>query len=265
MLKLKNILATVAFASFASLMLTSCDNDEPSTDNLWITIDFNLEISDYTDQGYWVNVYNPQWKAFALHFGPKTIGFSHHAEVTEYEGVEYKSFTGFCPSIVDDQTDHSSEDWTLYQFASMANPQGFGYTIAHWDVRETEQTPLADRSCMIDFITTVQPVSMTVTNTAWTYWVMKNGSAFSRPFSTSDELILDIYAVKDKSASLAKSVYLAHNGQFVDDWETVDLSGLGEVEQIYFTMRSTDSGDWGMNTPAYFAIGSMQVVYVGSK
>ena len=38
----------------------------------------------------------------------------------------------------------------------------------------------------------------------------------------------------------------------INDWRYVDLSGLGKVCKLGFALSSTDNGDWGMNTPAYF-------------
>jgi len=40
----------------------------------------------------------------------------------------------------------------------------------------------------------------------------------------------------------------------VKDWEWVDLSGLGLVDMIEFSLSSSDTGAYGMNTPAYFFI-----------
>ena len=90
---------------------------------------------------------------------------------------------------------------------------------------------------------------------------MKEGSAFSKPFTESDYLILDIYGVTNGVSSLGKSVYLARDGKFIDNWQIIDLAELGPVQQIYFMMRSSDSGEWGMNTPAYFAMGTIQAIY----
>ena len=41
----------------------------------------------------------------------------------------------------------------------------------------------------------------------------------------------------------------------VDEWSWVDLSGLGEVKKVSFSLSSSDNDPtWGMNTPAYFAM-----------
>ena len=48
----------------------------------------------------------------------------------------------------------------------------------------------------------------------------------------------------------------ADNGEdyIVDTWEYIDLSSLGAVKSLEFGLSSSDVGDFGMNTPAYFAL-----------
>lgn len=41
---------------------------------------------------------------------------------------------------------------------------------------------------------------------------------------------------------------------FVEDWQWFDLSSLGTVASVKFTMESSDVSAYGMNTPAYFCI-----------
>jgi hypothetical protein len=40
----------------------------------------------------------------------------------------------------------------------------------------------------------------------------------------------------------------------VDSWEYIDLAKLGKVKTLEFNLSSSDSGMFGMNTPAYFAM-----------
>lgn len=253
----KLTLSLIAAVAMTSALTTSCNSSEPQGQDLWMTVDFTLDSDEYNSKGYWVNVYSENDKNFGIY----PLGFTHEAQVDVYDGVKYESFTGFCPSIVNDTTDHTGSDWTQYQFASIATPGMYGYLIAHWDVRETPETPLDQRSCLIDCFTTVRPVALSVTNTTYSYYVMKNGSPFSRPFGPDDYLALDIYGVKDGVAKLSQSVYLAKDGVPINKWGLVDLTPLGEVQSIFFTMRSSDTGEWGMNTPAYFAINAIQLVY----
>ena len=39
----------------------------------------------------------------------------------------------------------------------------------------------------------------------------------------------------------------------------MDLSGLGDIKELYFTMDGSDSGQWGLNTPSYFALDCLSV------
>ena len=45
----------------------------------------------------------------------------------------------------------------------------------------------------------------------------------------------------------------------VDQWTTVDLSGLTNAVELQFSLSSSDVGDFGMNTPAYFAVDHVTV------
>jgi hypothetical protein len=49
----------------------------------------------------------------------------------------------------------------------------------------------------------------------------------------------------------------------LDTWQYVDLTSLGMIKSLEFTLSSSDIGEWGMNTPAYFAIDTLvsQSVY----
>lgn len=255
---MKKLIMPLVGAAMMLGITTSCNSDSPEPESIWVTYSFTLSEEYYNRDGYWNDVYNTSQGSFGI---PPSAIFSHKAQVDVYDGIEYKSFTGFCPTIVNDQKDYTGQDWTQHQFASIANPDLNGYLIAHWDVRETSATPVEDRSCLINFVYTAQPVAMTLTNTTYAYYAMRNGTAFSRPFTGDDYLLLNIYGVKDGKSFLGQSVYLARNGSFIDSWQAVDLTPLGDVQQMYFTMESSDSGEFGMNIPAYFAIGAISAIY----
>ena len=46
----------------------------------------------------------------------------------------------------------------------------------------------------------------------------------------------------------------------VNAWEYIDLSSLGSVDELSFSLSSSDNGSFGMNTPNYFAIDNIGVV-----
>ncbi|MDE6397239.1 MAG: DUF4465 domain-containing protein [Muribaculaceae bacterium] len=244
--------------------LSACNSNEDPID-VTLTYDFNFPSSVYNNTGYWTEVYNTadEYKTFLVSStnGYAVAEFSHSASADEYEGVVYRSYTGFCPSRVEDTQDHSNENWVDYQWAAMARADGTtGYLIAHWDVSETD----TKHSCGIEFAHYVVPKSIKVANTAWGYWAMKNGSAFSRPFGHDDRCTLTIHGVQAGRVVGEVSVDLAADGKILDTWKTVDLSSIGQCTGMYFTMTSTDTGDWGMNNPAYFAIDDLAVTYLGA-
>jgi len=116
-----------------------------------------------------------------------------------------------------------------------------------------------------------------VTNNNYAYYSMLNGDAFAKKFggeSGDDEdwFLLTITG-KDANDNVtgAADFYLAdyrfadnNLDYIVDTWEFVDLTSLGVVKSLEFSLSSSDvvSYDGGttyyMNTPAYFAIDTIE-------
>ena len=55
--------------------------------------------------------------------------------------------------------------------------------------------------------------------------------------------------------------YLAKYISFVTEWANWDLSGLGAVDKVVFSVAGSAEqyGDWGFNTPSYLAIDDVAV------
>lgn len=112
-----------------------------------------------------------------------------------------------------------------------------------------------------------QLTGLYVTNNNYAYDDMIHGSGWSKPFGGQtgedpDWLKLSITGkdVEDNDTGTV-DFYLADfrfadNSQdyIVNTWEFIDLTALGEVAMLQFTLDSSDTGDLGMNTPAYFCI-----------
>ena len=54
---------------------------------------------------------------------------------------------------------------------------------------------------------------------------------------------------------------LCKDGAYISDWTKFDLSPLGKVAFITVDMDGTDKGNWGLNTPAYFAYDDVAVQF----
>ena len=97
-----------------------------------------------------------------------------------------------------------------------------------------------------------------ITNSSYAYNSMTGGDSFAKKFGKGDWFKLTITGYDDEdNVTGTKEYYLAdlrneQKAYIIDDWRYVDLSGLGEVAKIGFELSSTDNGDYGMNTPAYF-------------
>lgn len=106
-----------------------------------------------------------------------------------------------------------------------------------------------------------------VTNNNYAYYSMLNGDAYSKKFGgvSGDELDWFLLTItgKDSGGAVVDSVgfYLADyrfednvQDYIVNTWEYVDLTELGAVKSLEFSLSSSDVGEFGMNTPAYFAM-----------
>ena len=104
-----------------------------------------------------------------------------------------------------------------------------------------------------------------VTNGTYPYFVIRDGNQFSKKFGGAsgddpDYFLLTIKKYLDGNLSVdSVDFYMADyrftdNSQdyIVDEWTFVDLSSLGKVDSLSFTMVSTDVGQFGINTPTYF-------------
>lgn len=254
---------TLAVLALSALTLTSC-NDKEDGDDI-VLYDFTLAASNYNIEGYWNDVYNTGYTTIAMF---PDLQLTHSASVDVYEGVEYKSWMGFCPSESTDKKNHNGEDWVKYQWGNITGHGATGaadrnYMIAHWDVNETLSAVPSPGCCAMGSIYGVafRPLQMYMTNTTWGYWAMKEGSAFSRAFGPDDWCKVTITGVNGYTKTGSVDFYLARDGKIVDEWELVDLTPLGKCSAIYFQMQSSDTGQWGMNNPAYFAMDELVCLY----
>jgi len=127
----------------------------------------------------------------------------------------------------------------------------------------------ASGGSIMKFADTAQYVvqGMHITNNTYAYLSMLEGDDFAKRFGGEsgddpDFFLLTIKAYVDGELSTdSVDFYLADfrfedNSQdyIVNTWEYLDLSRLGMVDSLLFTLSSSDVGQFGMNTPAYFCV-----------
>ena len=110
------------------------------------------------------------------------------------------------------------------------------------------------------------------TNTTYAALSMLDGDGFAKKFggvsgNDTDWLKLTIQGYAGGTQTGAVDFFLADyrfadNAQdyIVNDWRHVDFTPLGSVDELRFTMSSSDNSYGAMNTPSYFAMDNFLAV-----
>lgn len=170
---------------------------------------------------------------------------------------EYWSWSGFAVSNTTDTVTHDYQN----QYSAITGGGSAGsdnYAVVYFP-----------GSLKLQFDPPVEISGFDVTNSTYTYLTMKNGDqyGFSKIFggvdgTDPDYLKLMIWGV-DSSGNLTDTVehYLADfrfenpdDDYIQKSWEWVELGLPGKITELHFGMESSDTGDYGMNTPAYFCM-----------
>ena len=115
------------------------------------------------------------------------------------------------------------------------------------------------------------------TNTAYTVLSILNGDSFAKKFggtsgNDADFLLLTITGFDGLGATgdaIGSVPFYLADYRFDDnalddvvrDWETVDLSTLIGASSLGFSFASSDVGDFGINTPTYFAMDDLAISF----
>ena len=189
--------------------------------------------------------------------------FSHiHGEGSSWGGAYWDGFT-VCKS------DYNATGGLEHQWSSIAgggmnadgsvNPEQ-PYLLCYWG----EFYGNEGAKVMFDDGKTYFVKGMYVNNTAYAYYCCADENSFGRPFNQEGDFFkLTAHGVDETGAETGTAeIELCgfHNGQFsgITDWTWFDMSALGQVSGIFFTMDSSDKGNY-INTPTYFAMDKLTV------
>jgi hypothetical protein len=230
----------------------------------------------FSDNGAWTDTYNED----AYTVDVDIFSASHSS------GWSGSYYDGFIPCISTDNTDHSSDGWVANQWGCMAGgavkvdengnvltdeegnvlaEEGAPYLMCYWSAwYEYDENHVAQILLSTDKAMYAKEVY--VSTHPYAYYTLVNGDSFSRAFNQADdEFTLLAHGLNSDFEDNGKVVKYVltntvdnGNGEYVPNqstnWQRVDLSELGEVAGVYFTMESTDTGDYGINTPTYFCL-----------
>lgn len=271
-----------------------------ATDNDIITLDLSnpthpAEFILNKEKGYWKETYNNaeefRWINFDLFslthiptgFGGSDVG----------EGMSYWDGFTYCASgdTFDYGITGSSDGWLARQWGCMAGggiktdkegkvltdangkvivEKGIPYLVAYWGYW-VEMNQGGDPCLQVKFTDGKPyiPKGIYLCNHPWPYYGNIHGDGFASAFTQEgDYFKVTIHGMNEEGEDMGVKVdhILAEfkNGKLEQstDWQWVDLSALGTVYGIYFTMESTDMHniiELGPNTAVYFCMDKLQV------
>lgn len=154
--------------------------------------------------------------------------------------------------VVSDETANTSTGWLQpYRSTSGGAYEGDHFCVWYADFNGNNSVTFAAQTVPGFF----------VNNNAYTVAAFVEGNQSPARIFRQDDLLL-LYAIGKKEGQVIDTVTvgLAADGRYIADWTYVDLSVLGEIDEVEFAMFSTDrtSYDNGVtyydNTPTYFCL-----------
>lgn len=182
--------------------------------------------------------------------------------------------------------------WSGWAYSNMADDSTAGYlnqysaiTAQGFEEATSEGVNYAVAYVPIDFVSSENipvPVyfndnaahevkGMFVTNSTYAALTMEYGDDFTEKFggitgNDPDYFKLLIYGYADGNQTAPVEFFLAdyrfedHSMDYIiKTWQWVELSTLGEVDSLKFSLSSSDAGVYGMNTPGYFCVDQLYV------
>jgi len=250
-----------------------------STDTIRLNMQAFMEDYPVDADGKWVYTYSGDYTSLDF----EEFRFAHmtnamQAQGTDEHGMQY--WDGFTLCTNGDDTDYgmagSSTSWPEHQWGCMAGGgldstgalvKGAPYLVAYWGYNyEAEGV----HSLQVDWNDglTHRPLGVWICNHPWAYYGIQHDDGFAHSFADNGAQFNLIIHGLDEEAKEAGMPIVHHLAHFHNDdleistaWHWVDLSSLGQVNAIYFTMESSDvSGVLGMNTAAFFCLGGMEIL-----
>lgn len=229
----------VALALAWAFSFTSCKDD-----NLYVEKVIDFQSVTMPQAGFWNGSDGS---------GPRSLGMATFNN--EYNS-DWGAWSGFAFSNTTDlETPGFSNQYSAYVSTSADASNAYAVSYVTGDVAS------------ITFLSEVNILSADFTNSTYAYLNILNGDGFANPFEDGDWFKLTIVGFDAAGTQKAEvSHFLADytNGRqfIIDNWTEVDLASLKGVTKLIFKLESSDVGDWGMNTPAYFCMDNLRFEYL---
>jgi hypothetical protein len=253
-MKTNKIFALAAIVCGFALSFTSCTNeDNPVSGKTTFTISF--EGQALNADGYWCGDETgtpfDNWGSEAYNCIYTEAGAQFPANYTP----AWASWSGYAISNRT-ATTFSMETMATDQFNCIAGgaKSGKNFCVVY---------PFGEE---IEFGGAVTLKGFWITNDAWTVDAILNGDGMSPgKFEQEDFLKCVIYPTPaDGSLSGARiEIDLAKDGDYIKDWQYIDLAGIDafeNIKSISIAFDGSKKNDWGLTTPTYACIDDMVIV-----
>jgi hypothetical protein len=201
--------------------------------------------------------------------GGTTTFTSGGATFNNYYNPTFANWAGWSASRVTDvSTQGFGNQYAAYNVPSGTGDNSLTYAVGYVDSFNAV-TP------MIQLPTGTRASSVRITNATYPALIMLNGDPnnFARQFDVAHQ---DFFKLTiqghDALGGLTGSVdfYLADyrvpssvsQPYVISQWTTVNLASLGNATTLAFTLDSSDTGSFGINTPTYFALDNLSLTPV---
>ena len=235
-----------------------------------ITLDLNQEVEgvSFDENGLWKE--RSEGEVNTFNYG--IFSFSHYGTVMkgsyEYEGNFYDYEYPYCD--VFSVSKSTATDFQSYGVSDWNNAVGKGYLGDAFVVAYDGGGYYAPNVLTFNDGNAYFPKEVYLCNMASVLKAVKEGTlAPARKFENGDYFAITFNGLDKEGNKIEGSEVVCYlidyrsedeaDWKLNEDWERFDLSALGEVYGISFSVNSSDVGQYGMNTPAYFAMDALAV------
>ncbi len=205
----------------------------------------------------------------------ETVGSfqSHGVRFNNRFNLNYRTWTGFAYSNMTDTTTPGHGNQYSAFTGSGLGPGSDNYAVASG--YKDKLNPLdPEQLLVLPYFELPEDALVDycyVTNTTYAALSMLKGDSFTKKFGGDDGTVADWFKLTAYGADVDGTLvadplefYLADYrfsdsslDYVVSDWELFDLSSLEGARRIHFNLTSSQNDNWGMLTPAFFALDNL--------
>jgi hypothetical protein len=230
-------------------------------------------MSVYGADSVWSQTYtsvipDPVWSGGYLNFDAGCINFTHYADnsfgggFTYWDGFTVSKTSQLNCSIACNSTDCAPENQfaavTLGGVGGANDPYVVGYDGYNDVWFQAKHTTLKLNSAS-------NICGLYVTNSAYAYRSMNCGDWVARKFAQGDSFVLNIKgylagSLKPNQVNYYLADFRGTTQAYIENaWKWVNLTTLGSVDSLVFSLITSDTGPNGPNTAMYFCIDGIKI------